>query len=310
MPSPESQALYNHFKSLADRMAAAQGALIADMQLLRDMFDGIHTMATEPKDVVYEDTSVPSDTGSHTIPALWIKPLNASKTHVILFTHGGGFVTNNASSHRKMAGHIAKAAGCWALSVDYRVAPEHRWPSMLDDGVSAYHWLRKQGFQPSRIATVGDSAGGNLAIAIPLKLRDRGDPLPAAIVGLSPWTSMHPKGGTMESNAATDPMVAASNLDMMIGIFLDDSERENPLVNILEADPKGLPPMYLACGTHEVLQDNATRWAEKVRGVGGSVECEEAEGMVHVHTFMAGKAREADETIRRVGEFLRRELKV
>jgi len=121
---------------------------------MRNIFDSLQYLSAEATDVTYEDISI--STSSHSISAQWAKPLNASKDHVILYAHGGGFITNSPSSHRKLVGHLAKASGCLALSVDYRLAPEHRFPSQLDDCVAVYQWLVKgKHFKPEHIATVG-----------------------------------------------------------------------------------------------------------------------------------------------------------
>jgi monoterpene epsilon-lactone hydrolase len=221
-----------------------------------------------------------------------------------MYHSGGGFVTNTTSSHRKMVGHLAKAANCKALNLGYRLAPEVQFPSQIDDGVAAYKWLLTQGYKPSNIATAGDSAGGNLATAVVLKLRDLKEPLPAAIIGFSPWYDMESQGGTMESNNESDALVHAETLTMMKGMFLGDHDPKDPLANLLLADPKGLPPMYLAAGGFETLLDNAERFAKKAKDAGVDVELEVSPGMQHVYVFMAGNAKEADGTLRNVGNWV------
>jgi monoterpene epsilon-lactone hydrolase len=217
---------------------------------------------------------------------------------------GGGFVTNTTSSHRKMVGHLAKAAKCKAFSVEYRLAPEAQFPAQLDDAVEAYRWLLKQGYKSSNIATAGDSAGGNLATATVLKLRELGEPLPAAIIGFSPWYDLDGSEGTIITNNDTDALVHAETLGMMRTMFLGDHDPKDPLANVLLADPKGLPPMYLAAGGFETLLDSSTKFAEKAKKAGVEVELEIAEGMQHVFPFMAGNDERADRTISNAGNWV------
>jgi monoterpene epsilon-lactone hydrolase len=302
MPSTESDALRDHFQSMSDRMAANPEM---ELRTLRSMLEELADRAAEPTQVTYEEVDASG------IPALWCQPLDAAGDRVILYTHGGGFVSNTMHSHRKLAAHLAKAAGAYALVIDYRLAPEHPFPAQLEDAVSAYRWLLDEGIEPGHIATAGDSAGGNLATAVVLKLREDGLPLPAAIVGLSPWYDMECNGPTLQSNAATDALVAEAVVESMSAMFLGEAgSRQDPLANPLYADAAGLPPIYLTAGTHEALQDNAERFADRAKNANVEVVLELEDGMQHVFQFMAGRAPEADESIARIGAWLRERLGV
>jgi epsilon-lactone hydrolase len=300
MPSSESDALRTHFQSMTDRMAANPEM---DLTTLRSMLEELGARAAEPTDVTYEEV----DAGGQ--PAMWCNPIGAAPDRVILYTHGGGFVSNTMHSHRKLAAHLAKAAGVRALVLDYRLAPEHPFPAQLDDGVVAYKWLLDQGIEPRHIATAGDSAGGNLATALVLRLRDEGIPVPAAIVGLSPWYDMECNGSTLDTNASTDALVQRPVVENMSAMFLGEAgSRTDPLANPLHADARGLPPIYLTAGTHETLQDNAERFADIAKNADVEVTLELCEGMQHVYPFMAGRAPEADATIAKIGGWLRPKL--
>ena len=299
MPSTESDALRAHFQSMSDRMAANPEM---DLVTLRSMLEELGLRAAEPTDVTYEEV----DAGGR--PALWCNPIGAAEDRSSS-PHGGGFVSNTMHSHRKLAAHLAKAAGVRALVLDYRLAPEDPYPAQLDDAVAAYHWLLDGGVAPAHVATAGDSAGGNLATALVLKLRDESVPLPAAIVALSPWYDMECNGKTLETNAGTDALVQRGVVESMAAMFLGESgSPTDPLANPLHADPTGLPPIYLTAGTHEALQDNAERFADIARNADVDVTIELSEGMQHVYPFMAGRAPEADATIAKVGEWLRPKL--
>jgi acetyl esterase/lipase len=296
VPSIASEALREQYESLTARMAANPGM---DIVSLRSMLEEINERAAEPADVTYQETEIAGRR------ALWINPLGASENQVILFLHGGGFVAGSINCHRKLAGHLAKAAGMRALIPAYRLAPEHPFPAQLEDSVTAFRWLLDQGVRPGDIATAGDSAGGNLATSVCLKLRDEGLALPTAIVSLSPWYDMEAAGSTLDSNAAVDALGRRELYQNLAEQVLGRHSRTDPLANPLYADLTDLPPIYLTCGTQEVLQDNAERFAQLARDHDVDVTLEVGEGMQHVYEFMAGRAPEADHTIANIGHWLR-----
>lgn len=300
MPSLESDALRAHYQSIAERLAATPEM---DHLTLRSMFEELSSRAIEPTQVTYEEV----DAGG--VPAMWCNPVGAGSDHAILYLHGGGFICCSMHSHRKVAASLAKATGVSSLLIDYRRAPEHRFPAQLEDAARAYQWLLDQGLEPDHIATAGDSAGGNLATSLVLKLRNDQLPLPAAIVALSPWYDMEVNGPTLDSNASTEALLQRSVCESMAKAFLGDAgSRLDPLANPLHADAHGLPPIYLAAGTHETLQDNAERFADIAKNASVEVVLELGEGMQHAWQYMAGRAPEADESIARIGAWLREKL--
>lgn len=202
------------------------------MRLLRSIFDEWHQPTREPEDVSYRE----DDVGG--VPGLWALPAGADTSQVLLYTHGGGFAVGSAASHRKLAGHVAKALGVTAFVLDYRRAPEHPHPAQLEDGVAAFTALVERGIEPGNITTIGDSAGGNLAIAIPLALRDKGQPMPGRVIAFSPWLDMENSGETLVTNDATDALITVPLLAGMIAGVLDNGRIDptNPLANPLYAD--------------------------------------------------------------------------
>jgi acetyl esterase/lipase len=276
-----------------------------DIFVSRAVADALHTLASEPTEVIYADE--PDLT--FLTPSLWVIPLAArTSPNVILYFHGGGYVTNSPYSHRKMAGHIAKAAGTQMLMIDYHMAPEHKFPAPVEDAVEAYKWLLKKGHKPENIISMGDSAGGNLATALPLKLQELGEPLPRAIVPISPWYDMVATEGTILTNVETDVLIRSESIKFLTDVYLKPEDKRHPLAHILDADPKGLPPMYLIAGGYETLRDNAEKFAEKAKRAGVEVELEIGEGQQHVYTFMAGKDENADRTIANIGKWVRGKL--
>ena len=270
-------------------------------RLFRSVFDEWHQPTREPEDVTYREETVGG------VPGIWALPIGADTSKVLLYTHGGGFAVGSASSHRKLAGHVAKALGVTALVLDYRRAPEHPHPAQVEDGVAAFTALVERGIAPADITTIGDSAGGNLAVAIPLALRDQGKPLPGRVIAFSPWLDMENAGETLVSNAATDALVNVQLLEGMIaGVLAGGAiDPKTPLANPLYADLTGLPKLYINAGSLETLADNATRLADKAEAAGVDVTLSVVEGMQHVFPFLAGNAPEADDEIAAIAKWYR-----
>lgn len=295
----EPDCLRQLYADWTERMAAHPEMSMADM---RALFDEWHKAAAEPTDVTY----AAGELGG--VPGIWCKPQDADASRVILYTHGGGFAVGSADSHRKLAGHLAKALGAHAFSLDYRRSPEHPFPAQIEDATAAYQALLADGHSAQNLVTAGDSAGANLAIATVLKLRADGVELPGAIIGFSPWLDMEHTGATLEANAGTDALVSKEILQGMSGMFLGedaDANRINPLANPLYADLTGMPRMYLNSGTHETLQDNAELLAKNAQNAGVDCTLNVLEGQQHVFVSMAGRARVADDEISRIGQWYR-----
>jgi epsilon-lactone hydrolase len=254
----------------------------------------------EPEDVTYREETVGG------VPGIWTLPAGADPSQVLLYTHGGGFAVGSAASHRKLAGHVAKALGVTAFVLDYRRAPEHPHPAQVEDGVAVFTALLERGVRPQDVTTIGDSAGGNLAVAIPLALRDQGRPLPGAVIAFSPWLDMENKGDTLRTNRATDALVTVELLEGMIaGVLGDAVHPATPLANPLYADFAGFPRLYVDAGGAESLLADATRLADRARAAGVDVTLSVVDGMQHVFPFLAGRAREADDEIRAVAAWYR-----
>jgi monoterpene epsilon-lactone hydrolase len=239
------------------------------------------------------------------IPAAWLIPDNADDERVILYLHGGAFVIGSIESHWKMASNIAAKAGCRALIIDYRLAPEHLFPAALEDCVSAYRWLLAEGYKPENIVIAGDSAGGSLTASTLISLRDSKDPLPAAAMMLSPATDLEGTGESYKTKAREDPMITESWGRKCIGMYLGPAGRRDPLASPLYADLKGLPPMLIQVGTHEILLDDSRRFAERAKQEGVEVELEVWDGMFHVWQFHCPFMPESRDAVRKLGEYCR-----
>jgi epsilon-lactone hydrolase len=297
MASRGAEELKNYYQNLAATLAAKPNMPLDELRLL---FEHWGDVTAEPGSVDYLET----DAGG--VPALWAVPKNCVEDCVVLCTHGGGYVVASMYTHRKVYGHLAKAIGCRALIPHYRRAPEHVHPAPVDDAATAYEWLLGQGMAARHIAL---TAGGALAVTTLLRARQRGLPMPAATMPLSPWVDMEMTGETMVSNREKDVLVQKEVVETMAATFLGEAgNRRDPLANPLYADLSGLPPIYIQVGGDETLLDDSRRLAERARNAGVEVTLDIVPEMQHVFQFAAGYAPEADDAIRRLARWLRPQL--
>ena len=222
---------------------------------------------------------------------------------ILLYLHGGGFTLGWTNIHRKMVAHLCLAAHCRAFAVDYRLAPEHPFPAPLDDCLSAYRWLLKQGTNPGDIIIAGDSAGGNLTLASLLSLRDSGEPLPAAAVCLSPVTDLERTGDSFWTKK--DPTLKAEFVVTTARHYAGNHDLRCPLLSPLYGDLHGLPPLLIHVGSDEILLSDAERLAEKARTAGVDMRLGVWPAMWHVWHFFTPFLPEAREAIAGVADFIR-----
>jgi len=298
MPSKESDYLRALYKDWSGRMAANPAMPLAD---LRSLFDEWGKPAFEPEDVAYKTGKVGG------VDAIWAFPAGCDKSKVLIYTHGGGFAVGSAGSHRKLAGPVAKALGVSSVVLNYRLAPENPFPAQLEDAVAVYKALLASGIKARDIGTIGDSAGGNLAVASVLKFRELGLELPGCVIAFSPWLDMELTGGTLERNGGADALVSSAILAAMRGMFIGDdiAKARDPLANPLHADFKGYPPLYINAGGAETLLDDARRLYARATAAGVKATLSVVDGMQHVFPCLAGRASEADEDIRKIAAWYR-----
>ena len=290
MASPQLQQAIDMFKQMGQAMAEAK-----DMNAMR----AVMIEAQAPAGV----TCTPVEAGG--VSAEWSVADGVAEDKVILYVHGGGYVMGSAGSHRDVTGRLSKASGARVLSLNYRLAPEHPFPAPVDDAVAAYRWLLAQGISSSNIAIAGDSAGGGLAFATLLALRDAGDPLPAAGVGISPWVDMEGTGESMTTRAAVDPVVQKEGLLEMAKLYLGDADPKNPLAAPLHANLAGLPPLLIHVGDAETLLDDSNRITERARKAGVNVTLKIWDEMPHVWHLFAPILPEGQQAIEEIGAFFK-----
>ena len=241
----------------------------------------------------------------------WISPTNAPEGKAILYFHGGGFRIGSVSSHRDLISQIALASGCRVLAVNYRLAPEHRFPAALDDAIAAYGWMLDRGLKSGNVAFAGDSAGGNLVLAAMLALRERGLPLPASSVLMSPWTDLAATGASYVSRAETDPIHQRPMILALAKNYLGgQGDPYDPLVSPLYADLRGLPPLLIQVGDRETVLDDSVMFSDMARAAGVDVDLEVWDGMIHVFQMFSAELPEAHQAIASIAGFLNRHLHI
>ena len=242
------------------------------------------------------------------VPGFRIVTRESRRDRHILFFHGGAFVLGSSKFYRHLTWRIASAARASLLTIDYRLAPEHRFPAALEDAISAYRWLLADGIDARRIAVVGDSAGGNLVFALLLKARDEGLPLPAAAAAVSPWLDLALESPSFKINAESDPLLNVSEFPRLVRYYLDSADPRSPYASPVYGDLSGLPPTLIQVGSDEILRDDAVRAAEKIRSSGGECALEIWPRMPHDWHLFAPVLPEARAAIARIGDFLQRRL--
>jgi epsilon-lactone hydrolase len=237
----------------------------------------------------------------------WLVP-PAARPGVILYLHGGGFVSCSAATHRPITAALARHAQRAVFSADYRLAPEHPFPAALDDVLAAYEWLLGTGVSASAIALAGDSAGGNLVFALALRLRDTGRPKPACIVAFSPWTDLASTGATVQANDGQDAMFHQENLFAFASTYLADALPDNPTASPAYGVVSDLPPILLHVGSTELLLDDARRLHAEVCRAGGTSHLAVYDDVPHCWQMFAPLVPEATESLRAAATFIGQHL--
>ena len=234
----------------------------------------------------------------------WLIPVNASHEKVILYLHGGGYVTGSIEDHRMMCGLLANSTEAKVLSPEYRLAPEHPFPAALDDSLKVYQWLLDQGYLSKNIIVAGDSAGGGLSVATVLALKERSGSLPAAVVCLSPWVDLTLKGQSHTTKAKAEAMLQTDVLREWALCYTDESNLINPLVSPIYGDFHGFPPLLIQVGSEEILLDDSIMLTEKARADGVDVTLKVWDGMWHVWQALGDLIPENKKTFEEIGEFV------
>jgi acetyl esterase/lipase len=242
------------------------------------------------------------------LPCEWVLAPGADPDVRLLYLHGGGWVSGSGGNYLPLAADISVAARCAVLLPDYRLAPEHPFPAGLEDCITAHEWLTGNGPSgpgPAKATFIaGDSAGGNLTLATLLALRDRKRPLPAGGIALSAATDFTLASASLKD--VHDPIISARTMPEFRVRYLDKTDPRNPLASPVFGDYRGIPPLLIQVGEHEMLRDDSIRVAKKARADGIPVTFEVWPGMVHV--FQIRGLPESREAIEQIAEFMRSKL--
>ncbi len=203
---------------------------------------------------------------------------------IILHLHGGGYVGAMRRHYKNMAGLYSEVGGgATVLTVDYRVAPEHKFPAAIEDALRAYEWILDQGYTNEQIIVAGDSAGGGLAMGMCHTLKSRWQKLPAGLVAMSPWTDVTASGKSYKENYNIDPVFGNDRSELIFNNpYIGDANPRDPRISPLFGDFTGFPPMLIQVGTDEMLLSDSESVAAKARAAGVKVRFTKYNGMFHV----------------------------
>lgn len=244
------------------------------------------------------------------VPCEWVLAPGADPDLRLLYIHGGGFVSGSGGHYLPLAAHISAAAKCAVLLPDYRLAPEHRFPAGLDDCVSAHEWMVANGpsgpAPASATFVAGDSAGGSLTLATLLALRDRRLKLPAGGIPISPTTDLTLASESLKT--VVDPIISSKTMPVFRDHYLGKGDPTNPLASPVFGDYRGIPPLLIQVGEHEMLLDDSIRVAKKARADGIAVKLEVWPGMFHVFQSHNPLLPEGQEAVDHIAAFIRASL--
>ena len=238
------------------------------------------------------------------INAEWIIPREPQEDKVLLYIHGGGFISGSCLTHRV---HVAKFADLCRLKsmvFDYRLAPEYPFPAAVDDCKSAYKWLLTQGYKPENIILGGESAGATLTLSLLLALKDDNIILPKAAFAISPVTDLSCKAKSFEYNAKND-VAPMGSWSVWTNLYIAGSDTKNPLLSPLFGNYEGIPPLYICVGTHEIHYDDCVNVASVAKKYGIDVTLREWENMIHAFPLLSPLFPEAKKALSEICEFVR-----
>ena len=270
-----------------------------DVAAQRPILEQMLTSHPLPEDV----RTTPGDLGG--IPVVIVEIAGVEPRGTILHIHGGGFALGSAEGSVGLASSLARKTGMRAVSVDYRLAPEHPYPAALQDVTAAYRALVEQVGGADRIVVSGESAGGNLAVGLLIVGKAEGLTMPAAALLLSPMTDLTVTGSSYAGKAHVDPVITAQAIRTRAADYLASTDPADPLVSPIFADLSGLPPLLIQAGSHEVLLDDSTRLAAKAAADDVAVILDITPGVPHVFQAFDALLEEGNAALDRVARFVK-----
>ncbi|HEY4345149.1 MAG TPA: alpha/beta hydrolase [Parvibaculum sp.] len=274
-----------------------------DVFLLRPiMEEALGMQKAPPADIAFDQTTLGG------VPTERISAPGSRANAAIFYIHGGGWVAGSPKNHRPLTWRLSRQLGVPVYAPDYRLAPEHPFPAGLDDCLAAWRALLDTGLPASSIVIGGDSAGGNLTLALALRLKDEGLPLPAALVCLSAATDLASTGSSFTTNAKADALFIPEMMGTVEARYFPGGDARNPYLSPLYGDVAGLPPTLFQVGATEMLLDDSTRMAEKMKAAGIAVTLEVWPKVWHVWQLMADQLPEGEKAIQNIVAFVKKYL--
>jgi epsilon-lactone hydrolase len=270
----------------------------------RQRLDEVGSTWPVASDVKYEAVNCDGVAGE------WSIAPGSESSRVLLYFHGGGYCSGSIVSHRRLVTEAGRAAGTRTLAIGYRLAPEHPYPAAHQDALAAWRFLRKQGIAAKSIAVGGDSAGGNLTLALINHLRAAGEALPACAWLVSPWTDLTMSGATLQTKDAVDPLIHKAYLDELADAYAPPGvDRRDQLISPLFADLAGLPPVLIQVGSAETLLADATRLAEATRAADVDVTLQIWPHMIHAWPVWNANLEDGRRALAHAGQFIRAHIR-
>jgi acetyl esterase/lipase len=278
--------------------------LDADVPTLRAAFDETMKYVPVADDVVQKSTMIGG------VDAVEVTVRDTDASNVVLYFHGGVYVIGSAAASVPLASELARRGGTKVVTVDYRLAPEHPYPAAVEDARAAYEGLLGQGVDPRNIALAGESAGGGLAVAALVALRDGGAPLPGCAFLMSPYVDLTLSGETLVAKEADDPILTPNGVRLRVPDYVGGADPADPLISPVFADLRGLPPLLIQVGSHEILLSDALRLAATAATADVQVTLEVTPGVPHVFQGFAAALDEGAAGLDRAAAFLKEQLAV
>jgi monoterpene epsilon-lactone hydrolase len=274
----------------------------ADVASVRAAFDALMTQVPVPEDVLRKPVEIGGVGGIEvTIPG-------NEPGRVILYFHGGVYVIGSAATSVPLVAGLVRRTGVNAITLDYRLAPEHPYPAAVEDARAAYAGLLAQGMDPGQIVLAGDSAGGGLAVATLLAARDDGLPMPSGAFLMSPYADLTLSGETLIERQSLDPILTEEGLRVRAPEYLAGADPADPLISPIFGDLRGLPPLLIQVGSHEILLSDALRLAARAATTDVAVTLDVTPGVPHVFQGYAALLDEAGAALDRAADFVRAQL--
>jgi epsilon-lactone hydrolase len=272
--------------------------LEADVPTLRAAFNALMAYVPIADDVDQNPTTIGE------VSAVEVTIRGTDATNVILYFHGGVYVIGSAATSVPLVSDLARRTGAKAVTLDYRLAPEHPYPAAVEDAQAAYRGILEQGIDPGQIALAGDSAGGGLAVAVLLALRDAGAPLPSCAYLMSPYADLTMSGETFLEKQALDPILTPVGVRLRVPDYVAGADASDPLISPVFGDLRGLPPLLIQAGSNEILLSDALRLAARAATADVPITLEITPGVPHVFQGYAAMLDEGNTALNRAAAFL------